>query len=209
MSAIYAFPFCSLVIAARRSPLLPAAMWKSRALGQSHGASPGSRPVSSIRRRHCPSLAQSASCRATCVRLAPDLTAVNDFDQSAVRGGEKSGAWSAHLAFRPHRSPSTRTAPEATNRKRMRVKAMLGFEHARRKAVRSVAGEHRHGGLRHDRTLIHLVPDEMHGAAALLSLRPQARELGIEPLEGGQQRGMDVDDGGRANARRSLPCAAA
>ena len=70
---------------------------------------------------------------------------------------------------------------------------MLGFEHPSRQRLSSIAGKHRHGSLRHNRAFIHLSAHEMYGAAAdLASCRDDAL-VRMEPSEGRQQRGVNVE----------------
>ena len=70
---------------------------------------------------------------------------------------------------------------------------MLGLEHAGRETVGSIACKHRHGGLRHDRALIHLLPDEMHGASGYRHAGGKHAGMRVETLERGEQGRMNIE----------------
>src|SRR5215831_10222850 len=56
-----------------------------------------------------------------------------------------------------------------------------------------VAGQHRHGGLHDDGALVHGGADEVDGAAGEAHAGGEHTLVDVDTLEGGQQRGMDVD----------------
>ena len=70
---------------------------------------------------------------------------------------------------------------------------MLGAQHARGEIVRGVGGPHRHGGLRDDRARVHRRAHEVHRAAVDADAGGQRPSVRVEPLEGRQQRRVDVD----------------
>ena len=76
---------------------------------------------------------------------------------------------------------------------RLRIDAVLDLKHARGERRLGVAVMHRHRALRDDRAGIHLRHDEMHGRAVLLHAGCERARVGVEALEGRQQRGMDVE----------------
>ena len=70
---------------------------------------------------------------------------------------------------------------------------MLDREHAGGQRLGSVVVVYRHRALDDDRARIHLGDDEMHAGAVNLDPGGDRARVRIEPLEGGQQRRVDVE----------------
>ena len=70
---------------------------------------------------------------------------------------------------------------------------MLLRQHPRRQGVGRVAGQHRYHGLIQDGAHIQLGRHQVHRAAGELAARVNGALVRVQPGEGRQQRGMDVD----------------
>src|SRR5579884_686661 len=71
---------------------------------------------------------------------------------------------------------------------------VLLLEDAGGEGVRIVALEDGDGALQDDDAMVELLVDEVHGAAGDLHSVFEGLHLRVEPGEGGQQRGVDVED---------------
>src|SRR3954452_6422950 len=74
-----------------------------------------------------------------------------------------------------------------------RIDAMLDLKHTRGQRVRRIPGQYGHARLFDDRTRIELRHYQVHRCAVLLRSGRKRALVGVESLEGGQQRRMDVD----------------
>ena len=77
---------------------------------------------------------------------------------------------------------------------RQRVNTVFGLENTGGENFLAVAGMHIDHALDNDRSRIHFRHDEMHGRAVMRGTLRERALVGIEALESGQQRRMNVDD---------------
>jgi len=70
---------------------------------------------------------------------------------------------------------------------------MLLREHARRQRMFVVARQHRHHGLGQDRAMVEFGRDLVHGSTGELAAGVNRALVRVQPREGRQQRGMDVE----------------
>ena len=70
---------------------------------------------------------------------------------------------------------------------------MLGGEHPGGERIRRVAGQNRHRGLGDDRAVVHRRADIVDRAAMDLDAGIERAGVGVQSGEGGEQRGVDVD----------------
>jgi len=71
---------------------------------------------------------------------------------------------------------------------------MLFLENAGSQRVLIIFGEHRHGFLEDDRSVIKVFIDEVHRAAGNRHAVVEGLFLCVKSWEGGQKRGVDVED---------------
>ena len=118
-------------------------------------------------------------------------------DHAVLQGYRVSGTTSTVLGYRrpAGQAPSVDDAhaPFRQEPERERIDPVLGREHARGQRVRCVRVVHRHGGLRDQWPGFDFRHHQVHAGAMDLHPGRQCARVGVEPLEGGKERRMDVD----------------
>src|SRR5216683_8377355 len=76
---------------------------------------------------------------------------------------------------------------------RQRVDTVLDREHTGGQRLGGVVVAYRHGALDDDRARNHLGDDEVHAGAVNLDAGGDRARVRVEPLEGGQQRRVNVE----------------